>query len=604
MSFLFRSTLSGGEANYDDFGTNVMGNFAAPAGIKATRVVDILLENYNYNYDDLDNFNEPVTIGKYVTDCSDLFSSLLSFNQPVSIPPNTTNLAVMFDHSGFNCPIEFPFSNIPNESNELSPVPPSSGSGFIIEDGEPPIVDLTWMFAYSNFNQPINNFPSLFNGSGMFFGSNFNCPIDFSNSTTYSLSAMFQDCTYFNQPVEIHNINLNYETYYADIDGTRYGYGLGSMFEGCRNFNSPVTFNGNSNLFGAVSFYRMFCNSAFNCPIDFSNIEASERLDFVETFGDTRRNPSVFNQPIVFPYVSTYIIFGNTFGQVFNQPINIDGAEWARLNLINGYFVPHNFNQPINISPNLMCDNFYGAFEGCAELNQPINLPTFDLKDDNINYECNIDNLFIGCTKFNQPLIFNFYTPTPHNTTISMRYAMSYCSNFNSPINFNIEPYNDHVNIDASYFFYECSHFSPTLDTFEEGEAFLPKWITNATGMFKRCGQFRVNHISIPRDAVNCYEMFSGCFHVNHIHIYKEDSFDFENFCLDGLLGGTFYFESKCEILIDENSSPKTYNAIIGANIFDKNHSLSWINESWGSYNTEYNIYVIQDYDNYVNWTP
>jgi hypothetical protein len=75
-----------------------------------------------------------------------------------------------------------------------------------------------------------------------------------------------------------------------------------------------------------------------------------------------------------------------------------------------------------------------------------------------------------------------------------------------------------------------------------------------------------------------------------------------------GFLNGTST-DLKCEIitngLIDNENyaSPTTYEKVLEADLFYRGQ-ISWINESWGSYNTYYNLYVIQDYNNYVNWTP
>ena len=612
---LFRSSLSsgGGGDNCDNFGANVEGQFLAPIKIEIPPVRNAV--------SDSTNFNEPVTIGEYVTSCPGLFEGLPNFNQPVNIPLNASNLmGIFYDCSNFNQPIRLPISKdagIPNAPLD--------------------IIDLRYAFGYSAFNQPINNFPAYFIGDSMFEGSSFNCPIDLSNSTTIGLEKMFYDCQEFNQPVEIYNIlrieeaNLflpnNLMLIYNDTS-------LNEMFAGCSNFNSPVTFNNEAITTDGLSFYRTFADSAFNCPIDFSSMENSRghrhEFHFEETFDNTP-----FNQPIIFPYLygarygRDQIYLEDAFGENFNQPIQLDG-ECTYSNYYPRFksrgLVPCNFNQSVNISPNIHCNLFEYGFSGCQKLNHPVNLPTFEpfyIDGGDGQYECSISELFYECSNFNQPLNFNFKLYTgglrPSLYSIYMNNVMYNCTNFNSPVTFDFAS-DVPVYIDASSFFEECSNFNPRMENLSEGYFFDSSFLYDASNMFLNCSNFNINWIKIPEYTENCYQMFKGCNHINHILLLKYNEynpewgpFDFNDLDLNGFLANTSN-ELKCEIFtnyydpgrpyLQGDYSPLTYEKVLEADLVYSPEPISWINESWGSYNTYYNIYVIQDYNNYVNWTP
>ena len=197
---------------------------------------------------------------------------------------------------------------------------------------------------------------------------------------------------------------------------------LSSVFSGYR---SGSLFNGIVNLQGATSLYSA---------------------------GSLMNNCSRFNSTVIFPdYIRPY-------DKVYPDGPNISsGSQMSFYQFMNGCY---NYNQPIHIKLREMSSpsnaNIYASlglfFNGCSNLNSKV---TFEFdkynKDPNsiansyIEYSCS--NMFNGCYKFNQPMIFPIGITSSGN-------IFNYCSNFDQPVVFDTGYYNTYSYFGAANCFY------------------------------------------------------------------------------------------------------------------------------------------------------
>jgi surface protein len=218
------------------------------------------------------------------------------------------------------------------------------------------ICDMSGMFAWSTFNQPIGNWnvSKVTDMSRMFFDvSVFNQPLgDWNVSNVTDMSCMFLRASSFNQP--IGNWDVGKVT------------NMNSMFSTASSFNQPI---GGWSVGNVTNMSGIFSSAAsFNQPIGGWNVSNVTDMGFA--FSDC----AAFNQPLEKWDVSkvTNMSFMFQGASAFNQPI----GNWNVSNVVdlNGVFNnAKGFNQPIgqwNVSnANTISYLFYGALA----FNQPLN---------------------------------------------------------------------------------------------------------------------------------------------------------------------------------------------------------------------------------------
>lgn len=189
-------------------------------------------------------------------------------------------------------------------------------------------------------------------------------------------------------------------------DPMKYCVNMDYMFFGCKKFNQPInipsqiqklyytfedctSFNQSLDLNNVKDFYWTFYNSGFNQPLNLTGI-----INFTGALKSCKN----FNQPV-------NIISSTTHGSInvseafrnctnLNQPVKISAYQANMSGMFDGCT---NFNQPFEL-------DYYeprsvtGLFNNCKSYNQPFTI--------NVTYKYNtgFDNVFYGCINFNQPV--------------------------------------------------------------------------------------------------------------------------------------------------------------------------------------------------------
>ena len=322
-------------------------------------------------------FNSKITFPSYA-DSIRIGGSPISYNQPLVIPNNVTNVSYLFNYCrSFNCPVTlnsgitncaFMFSRA---NNFNAPVTANEGITTLAQLFE------TSVNTESIFNQPMNIPESVTNCARMFFNcSNFNQPINIPDNV-YDYNAMFSYCSNFNSPINIAKQNTQIVS-----DAT-------NMFYGCYNFNQPVNVPDNTIIY--CLFYG--CNN-FNQPFNIPNNTT--------TLYQTFRGCLNFNQPINVP----------------NAVVNMVQAFWGCFNLDSK--ITFENNTPTN-------DVFIRTFEGCYSFNKNVVFP---------NGTNRLEATFCNCTTFNASVVI----PPTTNNTYQMYWNVNSCQYNFANSKFNTTP--------------------------------------------------------------------------------------------------------------------------------------------------------------------
>ena len=241
-----------------------------------------------------------------VTDMSGMFSSAISFNQPINDwdVSEVTNMSHMFTHN-----IYF---NQPLDDWDVSEVTDTSYMFYAARSFNQPlndwdvseVTDTSYMFyAARSFNQPLSDWDvsSAANMSRMFsFTDAFNQPLsDWDVSSVTDMNRMFSR-SFFNQPLSDWDVS-------SVTDMNR-------MFS--RSFfNQPLS---DWDVSSVTDMNRMFSRSFFNQPL--SDWDVSSVTDMNHMFSDAQ----LFNQPLSDWDVSSVTDMNHMFSdaQLFNQPLS------------------------------------------------------------------------------------------------------------------------------------------------------------------------------------------------------------------------------------------------------------------------------------------
>jgi len=242
------------------------------------------------------------------------------------------------------------------------------------------VTDMGFMFSYSAFNQPLNNWDvsNVTNMGRMFYYcSAFNQPLnnwDVSNVT--NMERMFYFCSSFNQP--LNNWNVSSVT------------SMGEMFAACSSFNQPLN---NWNVSNVTYITGIFHGcSSFNQPLN--SWDVSKMTYMPEIFYDC----SAFNQDLSSWDVSN--VTGMRFMFYGCSAFNQDLSSWdvSKVSDMDCMFRGCSaFNQDLS---NWDVSNVTGMslmFSNCSAFNQ-------DLSSWDVSNVTDMWGIFYNCSAFNQNL--------------------------------------------------------------------------------------------------------------------------------------------------------------------------------------------------------
>jgi surface protein len=331
----------------------------------------------------------------------------------------------------------------------------------------------------NNASKPLTNFVTL-NVKGaltyMFNNCNaFNQTLvgwDVSNVT--NMSNMFSGCTVFNNG-DVTNAASKPLTNFVT---TSFAGSLSSMFKDCGNFNQIIS--------SWVTSRVTIMDNMFNGCTVFNN-------------GDTQNNAS---KPLT-NFVTTS--FAGSLSSMFKDCGNFNQtiSSWVTLrvtimdNMFNGCTVfnngdtQNNASKPLtNFDTSSVISSLSKLFYRCYAFNQTIS-------SWNISRVTSMDNMFNGCTVFNNgDVTNNALKPFFANCSISGSLSKMFynCQAFNQTIsNWNIR------NIEnVSYMFYGCTNFNQDIGDWTTGYKYMTdlnvyNGISNIDYMFYGCTNFNQN---------------------------------------------------------------------------------------------------------------
>jgi hypothetical protein len=223
--------------------------------------------------------------------------------------------------------------------------------------------DLQYMFAWSGFNGPIENWDV---------------------SGVENFYSMFKDNHAFNRPIGIWNMNS--------------AKSLSSMFENATEFNQNIE---NWNVGSVVSMSALFKGAVkFNQPLNKWNVKNVTSMESV--FEDARS----FNQPLngwnvdgVSNYAGMRYMFKNAIN--FNQPLHNWNVFSVR-DMSSMFEGASSFNQPLNTWNVRVVQNMSRMFKMASSFNQP--LSTWDVSYVGAEVGSGMTEMFKNATNFNQSL--------------------------------------------------------------------------------------------------------------------------------------------------------------------------------------------------------
>ena len=250
----------------------------------------------------------------------------------------------------------------------------------------------------------------------------------------------------------------------------------------------------------------------------------------VNVYGDTLRTNA--NRLYIYNACNMYNFSMNlTDTFVINQNLitgdKYDPMEYC-INMNNMFAYCNNFNQPFNVSDNVISMNY--SFSHCDNFNSPVAIGNNvkymvgAFSDDKVfnspvvigkNVEL-MDSAFSGCSNFNQPV-------TIPNSVTSMASTFYNCRNFNQLVNIP-------GNVTSMEFtFSNCKNFNQPITvpnsvstmrlTFADCDIFnQPVIISNGTntmlGTFSGCSNFN-QPVTIPNSVTVLQTTFSHCYNLN-----------------------------------------------------------------------------------------
>ena len=452
-------------------------------------------------------FNAPVVLSNQ-GDCDmhSMFASCSRFNQPVTIPSNAfqydnTNSE---DYSAQNSYAAYMFADS------------RFNATLTIENGPK---YLSYLLAYSNFNQPVVIPDSVEDVRGMFYGAQqFNQPVTIGNGVQ-KLADMFYDANKFNSPITfgegITTLNgiFRYSNYNCPVNIPSSVKDTTNMFS-YSSYNQPVNIPE-----GVEVTVNMFANMyGFNQPVNIPSTVTNTSYMFMGSYD--------FNQSVNLSGNSTNAAYMFEYCYNFNSPINISNISDA-----SGMFSGcSNFNQPVNIDMGY-CNSIRAMFYNCVNLAQPVNITVNNCNmTSGLVYNTNVEELSITGNNLNlygvlygskanltingsdiltyQIANYSSYSSsTPNSVTFAPECTnINACDMFSNYTGFNSPVITDGVQfLDCTNMFYNCQNFNQPVN--------LSGLSGSASQMFHNCQNFNqpVNIIN----ATNCYNMFYRCTNFN-----------------------------------------------------------------------------------------
>ena len=243
---------------------------------------------------------------------------------------------------------------------------------------------------------------------------------NWNTSAITNMTAMFRECSLFNQPLGNWDVSSVQEMGQMFNNATAFSQPLNSwdvssvtemasMFSGASSFNQPLNNWNTSSLMYAASMFSY--GSIFNQPINNWDVSNVTTMQFMFA-----QNTS-FNQALNNWDVTSVTNINNMFqnAPAFNQPLN----SWNTSNMVSMFNVFQNatsFNQPLNNWNVSNVANLNAMFQNASSFNQ--NLGAWTLAN-NANVTFMLNNSGMNCQNYSETLQGWANNPlTPNNRSL------------------------------------------------------------------------------------------------------------------------------------------------------------------------------------------